>query len=326
MNVGETVTVKVRNPLWANSTAYMSGIIAETNTYTGTVLPSPKWFGEDKLCLSTGIAEFPFRIIAKEDIINLSNTKAPEGALQTLWTISGNKGSSYLVTRDGSRWSCNCLGYSYRRKCTHIDTAKADYSSKNNLLPRSNFALLSPKSEVSYMGNVETGDSPKLNNVRGEKMAKSETKTQIAIRVMKANINKPMAQVIPLLMKECDLSEKNARVCYTLRVKADPSIGKLEVRAKTAKVKVEKSVREKKAIEKSIDEIAAIKAKNLQTMKVATLKGHGKEAVLPAGRVARPQGEGVADFDPQLAREEVQAILNDQGLDAHSLKFMRGRQ
>ena len=60
------------------------------------------------------------------------------------------------------------------------------------------------------------------------------TKTQIAIDVLKANLGKPMADVIPLLMKACDLSEKNATQCYRLRVKADPSLGKIEVKAARA--------------------------------------------------------------------------------------------
>ena len=38
------------------------------------------------------------------------------------WTIDGSKGNRYIVEWDPYQrnYSCNCLGYTYRKKCRHI--------------------------------------------------------------------------------------------------------------------------------------------------------------------------------------------------------------
>ena len=40
----------------------------------------------------------------------------------TQWTVDGSKGNRYIVEWDPyqRKYSCNCLGYTYRRKCRHI--------------------------------------------------------------------------------------------------------------------------------------------------------------------------------------------------------------
>jgi hypothetical protein len=42
------------------------------------------------------------------------------------------------------------------------------------------------------------------------------------------------------------------------------------------------------------------------------------------GKTASPEGEGVSDFDPQLAREEIDAILRDEKLIGQVPKFAQG--
>ena len=38
------------------------------------------------------------------------------------WTVDGSKGNRYIVEWDPYQrnYSCNCLGYTYRKKCRHI--------------------------------------------------------------------------------------------------------------------------------------------------------------------------------------------------------------
>ena len=38
------------------------------------------------------------------------------------WRVDGSKGNHYTVEWDpyNKKYSCNCLGYTYRRKCRHI--------------------------------------------------------------------------------------------------------------------------------------------------------------------------------------------------------------
>jgi len=95
------------------------------NTYTGKVLPNPRWVGPDCLCLSTGRTDFPFRIIDLDRIIGsgyVSNTTKTD---RTTFIVAGTKpGSSYTVTRDGKHWSCTCVGFGFRKDCKHVRECK----------------------------------------------------------------------------------------------------------------------------------------------------------------------------------------------------------
>ena len=135
-------------------------------------------------------------------------------------------------------------------------------------------------------------------------------KTQIAIEVLKANSNRSLVDVIPLLMSQCELSEKNAYACYRLRVKADPSLaltGAKSVKAPVksvavakAKVRATKEVSAKSLLPDS--ELAKIKAANL-----ARLKAVSSRKVY--ANVARPEGPGVESFDSDEARDEVAGLI-----------------
>ena len=136
-------------------------------------------------------------------------------------------------------------------------------------------------------------------------------KTQIAIEVLKANANRSLVDVIPLLMSQCDLSEKNAYACYRLRVKADPTLaltGAKSVKApvKSVAVAKAKAKRTKEVSAESLlpdSEVAKIKAANL-----ARLKAVSSRKVY--ANVARPEGPGVADFDSDSARAEVSGLID----------------
>lgn len=136
-------------------------------------------------------------------------------------------------------------------------------------------------------------------------------KTQIAIEVLKANANRSLVDVIPLIMSQCDLSEKNAYACYRLRVKADPTLaltGAKSVKApiKSVAVAKAKAKRTKEVSAESLlpdSEVAKIKAANL-----ARLKAVSSRKVY--ANVARPEGPGVADFDADSARDEVSGLID----------------
>ena len=38
--------------------------------------------------------------------------------------VSSNGKKTYLVLYRNSQWTCNCVGYGFRRKCKHIDKIK----------------------------------------------------------------------------------------------------------------------------------------------------------------------------------------------------------
>lgn len=80
----------------------------------------------------------------------------------------------------------------------------------------------------------------------------------------------------------------------------------------------------KAKVELNVDEIAKIKEANLARMREVSEKLKPKGKVRDYGtRVAAPEGEGVSDFDPTLAREEVNAILRDERLLDVCPKFVR---
>ena len=137
------------------------------------------------------------------------------------------------------------------------------------------------------------------------------TKTQIAIEVLKANAARSLVDVIPMLMSQCDLSEKNAYACYRIRVKADASLaltGAKSVKAPVksvavamAKVRATKEVSAKSLLPDS--ELAKIKQANL-----ARLKAVSSRKVY--ANVAREEGPGVEGFDADEARAEVAGMID----------------
>lgn len=96
------------------------------NTYTGKVLPNPRWVGPDCICLSTGQTQFPFRVIDLDRIIGsgISNTTKQQPDTETHIVAGTKPGSSYTVTRNGSHWSCTCVGFGFRKDCKHIRECK----------------------------------------------------------------------------------------------------------------------------------------------------------------------------------------------------------
>jgi hypothetical protein len=158
-------------------------------------------------------------------------------------------------------------------------------------------------------------------------MAK-ETKTQIAIRVMKANVGKTMSEVVPLLMDACDLSEKNARVCYSIRVKADPTLGTIETKTRTVRAEKPKAPKlikvpkpkvqgdKPKVTDKTVEELEDIRKKNL-----ARLKAVGR--TYAKGRAAEPRfsdeafdENAVPNLEAELDSFKAPAFLNKDQVKA----------
>lgn len=125
MNVGETVTVRVLNANGDKIVLYASGVINEFNEYTGKIVPNPKWVSSDSICLSTGDTQFPFRIIDRERIIGLGEAAPVAAPRSETFLVQGSKpGTTYTVTRDGSHWSCTCVGFGFRKDCKHVRKCK----------------------------------------------------------------------------------------------------------------------------------------------------------------------------------------------------------
>jgi hypothetical protein len=123
MNVGDVVTVRVRDA--RNPAVYVSGVVREFNEYSGEILPNPKWVSSDSICISTGESHFPFRIIDRERIVELGESVVAVSSRSETFIVQGSKpGSTYTVTRDGSHWSCTCVGFGFRKDCKHVRECK----------------------------------------------------------------------------------------------------------------------------------------------------------------------------------------------------------
>ena len=123
MNVGDLVTIRVRDT--RNPAVFATGVVRQFNEYSGKILPNPKWVAQDAITLSTGISEFPFRIIERERIIGLGEAAPVAAPRSETFIVQGSKpGSTYTVTRDGSHWSCTCVGFGFRKDCKHVRECK----------------------------------------------------------------------------------------------------------------------------------------------------------------------------------------------------------
>jgi hypothetical protein len=122
----DTVTLRVRNVNADKAHLYASGVIQEVNEYTGKIVPNPKWVTADCICLSTGDTQFPFRIIDRTCILDMSEYALKEESPRSeTFVVQGSKpGTTYTVTRNEDHWSCSCVGFGFRKDCKHVRECK----------------------------------------------------------------------------------------------------------------------------------------------------------------------------------------------------------
>ena len=309
MEIGTVVSLKVKNPLWDRRKAYAFPI-EEYRAYTGKVLPSPSWVGADQICISTGNDRFAFRVIDRDRIEGFS--EAREKPEDSVWAIAGTGGKSYVVALSRGSWSCNCTGFGYRQTCSHVVSAKSLKSQGNKKVEKSEEkCCFNIKAAVeSNSRKVKRGASAPLKDE--VQMAKL-TKTAMVVEIMAKNASRPMAEVSRIIETQLPCKEGYGKVWYRWAVKEGVAPGVLEktARAPKAKAKVAKAskVLEKvaKAQAKSAEDVAAIKAKNLATLKSVSVK-HKKY-----NQIAREEGPGVENFDADEARAEVAMMLAEDG-------------
>jgi hypothetical protein len=123
LSAGNTVTVKVRNPLYHARDRYANGYIGpEFAEYTGTVVHE-KWHGDDKIGLTTDVRGYPVRVLSRANIVEVSGAKVdyvPVMSDRETITVQGSKGNTYVVTKEGGKVSCSCPGFGFRKTCKHV--------------------------------------------------------------------------------------------------------------------------------------------------------------------------------------------------------------
>jgi hypothetical protein len=126
LNAGETVTIKVRNPIWPMRKAYASYVhIPEFNVYTGRVVSDHRAIKPGQIGLTNDDPKFDLRVIDLERIVGFEDTVvAPSKTESKTWTVQGSKDKTYTVTLDHGRYECTCPGFQFRRSCKHVDEKK----------------------------------------------------------------------------------------------------------------------------------------------------------------------------------------------------------
>lgn len=123
LTVGNTVTIKVRNSLYDVRDRYANGYVGpEYNEYTG-IFVHEKWYGDDKIGLTTDMKHFPVRVLNRANIVEVSGAKVdytPVKSSRETITVQGSKGNTYIVTKENGKASCSCPGFGFRKTCKHV--------------------------------------------------------------------------------------------------------------------------------------------------------------------------------------------------------------
>lgn len=123
LNVGDVVTVKVRNSLYDMRDRYANGYVGpEFNEYTGIVVHE-KWYGDDKIGLTTDMKHFPVRVLSLANIVEVMGAKVdytPVKSTRETITVQGSKGNTYIVTKENGKATCTCPGFGFRKTCKHV--------------------------------------------------------------------------------------------------------------------------------------------------------------------------------------------------------------
>jgi hypothetical protein len=122
IDLGSTMNIVIRNPLWLKRELYAFAV-PEYLEYSGeeTTL---RHVSSDSLCLTTGLPEFPVRVIPRAWIVSGVSVGAAavadQGSTGSSYTVTGSRGSEYTVTHSSGVWHCSCAGFEFRHSCRHI--------------------------------------------------------------------------------------------------------------------------------------------------------------------------------------------------------------
>lgn len=103
------------------------------NKTVGIVIENMKWVAADCFCMTTGQPNHPIAVISLERVCDLKyvsgevaeQIKAPSKDDAT-WCVRGSGKKSYMITKKGNAWSCTCPGFTYRKRCKHVDAKKEE--------------------------------------------------------------------------------------------------------------------------------------------------------------------------------------------------------
>ena len=118
--------VTVRNPRFAKKHLFFYPI-EEFNTYEGQETALKYVDSKQFLCLTTGLKDFPVRVIDRNMIVKSEPQKLfildEFFGVTERRKVEGSKGNTYELTKTNGKWSCTCPGFEYRKDCKHVRAA-----------------------------------------------------------------------------------------------------------------------------------------------------------------------------------------------------------
>lgn len=91
------------------------------STVQGVVMVRPKWAKPTEIAIATGNPEFPMAIVDTNYVVNSTKTKAETTPSPARTFKVKSSENTYIVTYFGGKYSCTCIGFSFRKKCKHVD-------------------------------------------------------------------------------------------------------------------------------------------------------------------------------------------------------------
>lgn len=109
--------VRVRNPEFGRDVWRFSQ--PEFFEYSGSEVKL-RHVKEDELALTTGIPEFPVRVIQRRHIVAIDGQSVQPASSKVLSrVVRGSKGEEYRVVGG----TCTCPGFQFRHTCKHVKEA-----------------------------------------------------------------------------------------------------------------------------------------------------------------------------------------------------------
>ena len=117
--VGTTITVTTeykRPSIWGD---------IQHNETTGEVIKSPKWLKPGEFAIENPNLPSGFSVINMKNVVDIRDADGHEYKFTTdssvkVWAVTGSKGNEYTVKLQDVEYSCECVGFQYRKDCKHI--------------------------------------------------------------------------------------------------------------------------------------------------------------------------------------------------------------
>ena len=116
---GTTVTVTTE---WHTRSYWCDVEYYET---TGKVIKSPSWLTPTQFAVLNPKHPSGFSVIDMNYVVDIRDADGREYKFTAdpgikIWTVKGSKGNEYTVKLQNGEYSCECIGFQYRKHCKHI--------------------------------------------------------------------------------------------------------------------------------------------------------------------------------------------------------------